>query len=180
MKRLLFVLLLLVVACSGKLSQTKPVVSNQPASKGVLEMQLSSPAFERNSMIPAKYTCDGANINPALAIQSLPKEAKSLVLIVDDPDAAGGTWDHWVVWNIVPTEKIDEDSVPGTEGLNSFKKHQYDGPCPPSGIHRYFFKVYALDARLNISDNSAKKDVEKAMQSHIIAKAELIGIYQRQ
>jgi len=119
-------------------------------------------------------------VNPSLKIEHVPPEAKSLVLIVDDPDAPGGTWDHWVVWNIVPTERVEENTVPGTQGLNSFGKQSYGGPCPPSGTHRYFFKVYALDTELKLPSSSRKKDVEKAMQNHVLAKGELVGLYSRE
>jgi hypothetical protein len=130
-------------------------------------------------MIPRKYTCDGQDVNPALTIENIPEQAKSLVLIVDDPDAPMGTWDHWLVWNIPPKKTIGEHSVPGAEGLNSFGKHSYGGPCPPSGTHRYFFKVYALDTLLNIASNSTKKDMEKAMKEHVLTKGELVGLYSR-
>jgi len=143
------------------------------------ELTVSSPAFENNKLIPSKYTCDGDNVNPPLTIEGVPDETKSLVLIVDDPDAPMGTWDHWIVWNIPPTSKIEENTVPGTEGVNDSRKHSYGGPCPPWGTHRYFFKVYALNAKLNLNPNSNKKDVEKAMQDHILAKGELIGLYRR-
>ena len=142
-------------------------------------LSVSSPVFENNKLIPAKYTCDGDDVNPPLTIDGLSKETKSLVLIVDDPDAPMGTWDHWVVWNILPTSKIEENTVPGTEGLNTFRRHSYGGPCPPSGTHRYFFKVSALDAMLTLSSNATKKDVEKAMNGHVIAKGELVGLYSR-
>ena len=140
---------------------------------------VTSPAFENNGFIPSKYTCDGDNINPVLLIEGAPEATQSLALIVDDPDAPMGTWDHWIVWNISPTEKIEENSVPGTEGLNSFRRHSYGGPCPPFGTHRYFFKVYALDTRLAIEPNSKKKDVEKAIEGHILAKGEIVGLYKR-
>jgi len=143
------------------------------------ELTITSPAFERNKLIPSKYTCDGDDVNPPLNIKGTPEETKSLVLIVDDPDAPMGTWDHWIVWNIPPTNKIEENSVPGTEGLNNFRRHSYGGPCPPSGTHRYFFKVYALDTKLDLNPNSRKKDVEKAMKDHILAKGELVGLYSR-
>jgi hypothetical protein len=135
--------------------------------------------FKHNGYIPAKYTCDGENVNPPLNIRGFPKETKSLVLIVDDPDAPMGTWDHWVVWNISPRETIKENTVPGTEGLNDFRKHSYGGPCPPSGTHRYFFKVYALDTMLELSPNSKKRDVEKAMIGHMLSKGEIVGLYRR-
>jgi Raf kinase inhibitor-like YbhB/YbcL family protein len=118
-------------------------------------------------------------VNPPLTIKGVPEETKSLVLFVDDPDAPMGTWDHWIVWNIPATSKIEENTVPGTEGINTARKHSYGGPCPPRGTHRYFFKVYALDTKLGLSPNSNKKDVEKAMQDHILAKGELVGLYHR-
>ncbi len=142
-------------------------------------LSVSSPAFENNTLIPAKYTCDGDNVNPPLTIKGTPEEAKSLVLLVDDPDATIGTWDHWVVWNIPPAGSIAENTVPGTEGLTTDRQHSYDGPCPPYGTHRYFFKVYALDTLLKLSPNSTKKDVEKAMQGHVLAEGALIGLYRR-
>lgn len=144
------------------------------------ELTVKSPAFEPNKTIPQKYTCVSENINPPLTIEGIPQKTKSLTLILDDPDAPSGTFDHWVVWNIPPsTTKIAEHTVPGTEGLNSAREHSYAGPCPPSGTHRYFFKVYALDIELGLGDSSRKKDVEKAMQGHILAKGELIGLFHR-
>ena len=144
------------------------------------KLSIKSPVFENNQLIPAKYTCDGDNVNPPLTIEGVPEEAKSLVLIVDDPDVPMGTWDHWIVWNIPPApRKIEENTVPGTEGMSTYRKHAYGGPCPPYGTHRYFFKVYALDTKLDLSQNSGKKAVEKAMESHMLAKGELIGLYRR-
>jgi len=143
------------------------------------ELAITSPAFENNRPIPSKYTCDGDDVSPPLNVEGSPEGTESLVLIVDDPDAPMGTWDHWVVWNILPTEKIEENSVPGTEGLNDFRRHSYGGPCPPSGTHRYFFKVYALKTKLNLSPDSRKKDIERAMEGHILAKGEIVGLYSR-
>ena len=143
------------------------------------KLSVESPAFENNKLIPAKYTCDGDDVNPPLIIEGIPEEAKTLALIVDDPDAPMGTWDHWIVWNIPPTGKIEENTVPGTEGMNTDRKHSYGGPCPPYGTHRYFFKVYALDTKLTLNPDSKKKDVEKAIESHILAKGELVGLYRR-
>ena len=113
------------------------------------ELVVKSPAFEANKQLPKKYCCDGQEINPPLKIDGVPEEAKTLVLIVDDPDAPSGTFDHWVVWNIPASmANIGENTVPGMEGLNSARAQGYMGPCPPSGTHRYFFKVYALDTAL--------------------------------
>lgn len=145
-------------------------------------MKLSSSAFSQNEIIPKKYTCDGENVNPPLSIADIPKETKSLVLIVDDPDAPKGTWVHWTVFNINPEIKeIAENSIPkdGIEGMTDFGRPGYGGPCPPSGTHRYFFKIYSLDTKLDLKANASKKDLEKAMAGHILAKAELIGLYQR-
>jgi Raf kinase inhibitor-like YbhB/YbcL family protein len=144
------------------------------------QLTIKSSAFEHNKPMPKKYTCIGEDINPPLTIEGIPTETKSLVLLMDDPDAVNGIFDHWVVWNIPPsTTNIAENTVPGTEGLNSGREHGYYGPCPPSGTHRYFFKVYALDTELGLSANSKKKDVEKAMQGHILAKGELIGLFHK-
>ena len=142
-------------------------------------MIITSPGFTHNAMIPSRYTCQGEDINPPLQISDLPLGAKSLVLINDDPDAPGMTWDHWVVYNIAPTEKIEEDSVPGLQGKNSWGRNDYGGPCPPRGAHRYFFKLYALDIRLELKEGVRKKQVEDAMKGHILSEAILIGLYKK-
>jgi Raf kinase inhibitor-like YbhB/YbcL family protein len=144
------------------------------------DLTVKSPAFEPGKPIPKKYTCDGQDINPPLTIEGIPKEAKTLVLALDDPDAPNGTFDHWIVWNIpASTSKIAENSAPGMEGFNSARQPGYMGPCPPSGTHRYFFKVFALDTALDLGIGSKKKDAEKAMQGHVLAKGELMGTYRR-
>ncbi len=146
------------------------------------DLTISSPAFVNMGPIPPKYTCDGADVNPPLKWEGAPDKAKSLALIVDDPDAPAGTWVHWVVWNINPADQgISENSVPkgAAQGINDFRKQAYGGPCPPSGTHRYFFKIYALDSVLNIQPKSSKADLEKAMKGHIISRAELVGTYKR-
>ncbi|MBI2652383.1 YbhB/YbcL family Raf kinase inhibitor-like protein [Candidatus Woesearchaeota archaeon] len=144
-------------------------------------MKLTSSAFQNNGAIPSEFTCDGADVSPPLAISDVPKNAKSLVLIMDDPDAPVGTWDHWVVFDIPPsTREILEGTEPdGVAGRNSWGKTGYGGPCPPSGTHRYFFKLYALDTELNLPQGTTKKDLEKAMQGHIVAQAQLMGTYKR-
>jgi Raf kinase inhibitor-like YbhB/YbcL family protein len=145
-------------------------------------MKLTSPIFNNNQPIPSKYTCDGENVNPPLSISEVPENAKSLVLIVDDPDAPMGTWVHWTLWNIDPKiTEIAENSVPlnAVQGKTSFGNNKYGGPCPPSGTHRYFFKLYALDNTLTLSSSSTKGDLEKAMEGHIIEKTELIWLYSR-
>lgn len=143
-------------------------------------LTITSTAFAPNGAIPAKYTCDGGDMNPPLAIAGVPAGTKSLALIMDDPDAPAGTWVHWVLWNIPPeTREIGERSVPAgaVQGLNSWSRSGYGGPCPPSGTHRYFFKVYALDAMLSLKPSSTKADLEKAMAGHILSKGELVGAY---
>ena len=138
-----------------------------------------STAFEPNTKIPAKYTCRGVDINPQLNIAGIPEGTKSLALIVDDPDTPVGTWIHWVVYNIPVTTTIPENSIPGIQGMNDFKKKNYGGPCPPFGTHRYFFKVYALDTALDASEGTTKAELEKSMVGHIFAKGELVGLYTR-
>jgi len=140
-------------------------------------MQITSPAFAHNESIPKKYTCQGEDINPPLTISDIPQGTVSLTLIHDDPDAPMGTWDHWLIWNIKPVAEIKENSVPGTQGKNSSGKSCYGGPCPPSGTHRYFFKLYALDCEIALSEGANKSDLEAAMANHILAQAELMGLY---
>jgi Raf kinase inhibitor-like YbhB/YbcL family protein len=140
-------------------------------------LKISSEAFRDNEMIPPKYTCDGINVSPPLSIEHLPLQAKSLAIIADDPDAPKGTWVHWVAWNIPFTHHLAENTVHGIQGKNDFGKYGYGGPCPPSGIHRYFFKIYALDTLLDLPENTVKAGLEKAMSDHIIAFGELVGLY---
>ena len=144
-------------------------------------MNLTSPAFANNGAIPSEYTCDSSDVSPPLAISDVPASAKTLALIMDDPDAPVGTWDHWIVFNIpTSTKQIQKGTEPqGTAGKNSWGRTGYGGPCPPSGTHRYFFKLYALDTTLNLPQGSTKKDLERAMQGHILAQSELMGTYKR-
>lgn len=142
-------------------------------------MDLSSAIFKQNEFIPRRYTCDGVNVNPSLNIDHIPKKAESLAIIVDDPDAPSGTWVHWVIWNIPVTHHIKENDAPGVEGLNDSGKHEYSGPCPPRGTHRYFFKAYALDCMLKIPESSDKTSLVRAMEGHILGFGELIGLYKR-
>lgn len=150
----------------------------QPAVKGeILAMKLKSPEFNNGEYIPKKFTCRGENINPALIISDIPTGTQSIALILDDPDAPSGDWVHWVVFDIPMVLKIEEDSAPGKQGINDFGRIGYDGPCPPHGIHRYVFTVYALDVKLDLIEGPRKADLEKAMYGHVLAKAELIGLY---
>ena len=145
-------------------------------------MKIISSVFQNNTKIAYKYTCDGENVSPPLEFLDIPENAKSLVLIVDDPDAPAKTWIHWVVYNINPkTTKVDENIIPqgGIEAMTDFGKPGYGGPCPPSGTHRYFFKLYALDSKIELPQNPTKQMVEEKMQDHILDQAELIGFYGR-
>ncbi|MCF2144547.1 MAG: YbhB/YbcL family Raf kinase inhibitor-like protein [Candidatus Heimdallarchaeota archaeon] len=146
------------------------------------EFAISSPAFTHMSTIPRKYTCQGEDIIPPLQFQNIPEGTASLALIMDDPDAPMGTWDHWILWNIDPqTTEIAEGTTPAgaVVGKNSWGKNSYGGPCPPFGQHRYFFKLYALNTKLELSSDVTKKQLEKAMKGKIIAAAELVGVYQK-
>ena len=142
-------------------------------------MKILSPDFKNREMIPKKFTCQGENINPILKFEDISKDAKSLALIMDDPDAPNQTFVHWVMFNTPIVDKIDEDSSLGIEGINSAGRIGYIAPCPPSGTHRYFFKLYALDTFLDLKKGATKQDLEKAMKSHILEQAELIGLYMK-
>jgi Raf kinase inhibitor-like YbhB/YbcL family protein len=142
-------------------------------------LEIASTAFTHRNYIPKKYTCDGENVNPPLTIHNLPRETKSLVIIVEDPITPVHTWTHWVVWNIPPVKAIKEDSVPGTQGLTDFNEYKYEGPCPPSGLHYYHYKVYALDALLELKSETTRHELEKKMSSHLLAFGEIIGLYKR-
>lgn len=144
-----------------------------------LPLVVSSTAFIHGKPIPKKYTCEGEDILPALDVAGIPTEAKSLALIIDDPDAPGKTWVHYVAWNLPLDTHVTANNLICTEGLNDFNKHSYGGPCPPSGTHRYFFKIYALDTLLSLREDSRKGELEKAMATHILAFGELMGTYRR-
>jgi Raf kinase inhibitor-like YbhB/YbcL family protein len=138
---------------------------------------IRSPAFENNKAIPSKYTPQGDNVNPRLLIDGIPEGTKSLALTIEDPDASPDTFYHWIIWNIPPSGEIREHTAPGVEGLNSDGQNIYTGPNPPSGTHRYLFKVYALDTMLDLSTDSTIDDLTAAIQGHILANGELIGTY---
>jgi hypothetical protein len=143
-------------------------------------MRLSSPAFGNGEAIPSRFTCDGADVSPALEIADLPEGTACLALIVDDPDAPVGTWDHWVAYDIPVATAIPEGvKALGTAGRNSWRKTGYGGPCPPFGEHRYFFRVYALDRPLGLHPGASKKQVLEAMRGRVLAEASLLGRYTR-
>ncbi|HET7854339.1 MAG TPA: YbhB/YbcL family Raf kinase inhibitor-like protein [Candidatus Methylomirabilis sp.] len=151
-------------------------------------MEVKSQGFKSGGMIPAKYTCDGADTSPPLTWSDPPAGTQSFALIMDDPDAPVGTWVHWIIWNIPATARALEESVPKTaslpngarQGTNDFKRIGYGGPCPPSGTHRYFFKLYALGTMLSLPPETTKSVLEDTMRRHILAQTELIGKYSRQ
>ena len=155
--------------------------------KGGRKMQITSSAFTEGSMIPSKYTCDGQDISPPLEWENVSSGTKSFALVSDDPDAPMGTWVHWVVYNIPPNmNKLDEDVKPGKEfkdgpiqGSNSWPRIGYGGPCPSSGTHRYYFKLYALDTVLDVKPGATKAQVLQAMKGHVLAEAQLMGKYKR-
>ena len=144
-------------------------------------MKITSSAFHEGANIPSKFTCDGSDTSPPLQIAGVPSDAKSLVLIVDDPDAPSGLFTHWLVWNIPPqTSSIAEGSAPkGVHGANDFGKSGYGSPCPPSGTHRYSFKIFALDSALELRSGAKRSQVDAAMKGHVIAQGELVGRYAR-
>jgi len=165
-----------------KISQNS-LVDLSVENEQLLSMKITSTAFEDNQSIPPQYTCDGDNGNPPLAFEGVSDEVETLVLIVDDPDAPEGTWIHWTLWNIpADAAGINAGSIPESaeEGETSYGKSGYDGPCPPTGEHKYVFKLYGLDIALTISPQSTKEDLEEAMTGHVIEKAELVGLYRKQ
>jgi Raf kinase inhibitor-like YbhB/YbcL family protein len=148
---------------------------------GGAKMKITSSAFQEGGNIPSKFTCDGGNASPPLQITGIPSEAKTLVLIADDPDAPGGLFTHWLVWNIpAQTNSIAEGSVPkGVHGTNDFGKSGYGAPCPPSGTHRYYFRVFALDRELTLPAGAKRSQLDGAMKGHVVAQGELMGRYAR-
>jgi Raf kinase inhibitor-like YbhB/YbcL family protein len=145
-------------------------------------MKITSPVFKNGESIPEKYTCEGENISPPLDFIDVPSSAKSLVLMVEDPDAMAKPWVHWLIFNIPPnTKKFKENSIAegAMEGLSNGNTFGYEGPCPPEGVHHYFFNLYALDTRLNISEATDRKAMLREMKGHIVAEAQLIGLYQK-
>ena len=146
------------------------------------KMKISSPAFADQEMIPERYTCDGEDISPPLSIENVPEGTKSLALLVEDPDAPSGLWVHWLVWNMPPaTRKIGEDAVPqeAVLGKNDWHRNSYGGPCPPSGTHRYLFRLYALNTILDLAGSETKHQLQEAIEGHILEEATLTGTYSK-
>jgi len=189
---LVAVIIIAILVVGGVLSknthkdrqQEKSGENNGNQNIPMSDMTLTSEAFEDGGVIPSRYTCDGENINPQLSWSRIPEDAQTLVLIMDDPDAvkpAGHVWDHWVVFDMQPaTVDVKENSEPeGVSGNGSSGSTGYSGPCPPDGEHLYFFKLYALDTTLSLSEGATKAEVQTAMQGHVIAEAQLTGRYTR-
>ena len=188
-------LLLIALGCHGqqRFSKTTSAVHsgfgvNELKGGSPMSFALKTTAFSGGGEIPSRYTCAGVNLSPALTWSGAPAEAQALALIVDDPDAPMGTWTHWLIWNIPAQATSLPEGVPAVEvldngarqGKNDFGNIGYGGPAPPKGkAHRYFFKLYALDAVLDLKPGLTKKDLESAMEKHILARAELMGTYQR-
>lgn len=171
--------------CVGQKESQTQATTKRPKK---MEIKITSPAFENGGMIPAKYTCDGINVSPPLAWGSIPEGTKSLALISDDPDAPTGTWVHWVIYNLPADIKGLPENIPplkelehgAKQGITDFRRIGYGGPCPPSGTHRYYFKIYALDIMLDLEAGATKKQLLKAMEGHILAQGQLMGRYKRQ
>ena len=145
-------------------------------------MQLTSNDFASGGGIPKQFTCEGGDMSPSLRLQNAPKAAKSLALILDDPDAPSGTFTHWLVWNISPeaTEfPVNRTPTGVVQGINDFGKTGYGGPCPPSGRHRYYFRLYALDAEVKLAAGATRAALEAAMHGHVLAQATLMGTYRK-
>lgn len=181
------VLAIAIIAGSIALIQTgrqqpTAVQQNVTINQSTKGMKITSPAFEHNHLIPDKYTCRGEEVSVPLRFSGVPEKTQSLALIMDDPDAPGGTWIHWLLWNIDPrVTEIKEGLAPAgsVQGLNSSGEAAYQGPCPPSGRHRYFFKLYALDTRLDLPAGARRAQLEEALSGHVVAQAELIGLYEK-
>ncbi len=194
-RRTMIIALALIAACSlaackgneKKEAETRPDVVLREM-EDTMAIAVTSPAFEDGGMIPKKFTCDGNDISPPLHIDGVPEDTKSLTLIADDPDAPSGTWVHWVLYNLPPATTELPENMPEDEqlkdgarhGITDFQRFGYGGPCPPSGTHRYYFKVYALDTMLDLPGRATKADVVKAMQGHVLAEGQLMGRYARQ
>lgn len=142
-------------------------------------MKLTSSSFADGKAIPIAFTCDGADHSPTLNVADIPANTQSLAIIMDDPDAPAGTWDHWVLFNIDPGVQTINDRTKGTSGANSWGRTGYGGPCPPSGTHRYYFRLYALDTKLDLPEGATKQQVLDALPGHVVAETTTMGTYQR-
>src|SRR5947207_11460008 len=184
---ILSTLLSALLGCASRSTTAPPEPAVTKSQEKKMEIKLESSAFKDGQSIPKQYTCDGVNISPPLDWSGVPKNGKTLAIICDDPDAPAGTWVHWVVYNlpaddmglIENTPATDKLTGGGLEGKNDFGKIGYGGPCPPSGTHRYFFRLYALDALLELNPGAPRKELEKVLRGHLTAQTELMGTYSR-
>ncbi len=182
----MFYIVLLIPAALFYGCEKKQTPQNKEADD--MTIKVTSPAFEQAGMISSKYTADGEDISPPLKWEGVPEGTVTIALISDDPDAPVGTWVHWVMWNIPPDKTGLPENVPpdpklpdgSIQGITDFRNPGYGGPAPPSGTHRYFFKIYALDTKLDLPESSTKTNLVRAMQGHILAEGELMGKYKRQ
>jgi Raf kinase inhibitor-like YbhB/YbcL family protein len=173
------VLLVSLAGCGGDDERAASTTTTVDGAKET-GMQLTSPAFDHDGEIPVRFTCDGDDVSPPLTLGDVPAAAVALVVIMDDPDAPGGTWDHWVEYDIAPLGEIPEDAGPlGMPGENSWGRTGYGGPCPPDGEHRYFFTVYALGSRLDLPAGADKAAVLDAIEGKVLDEATLMGRYRR-
>lgn len=181
--------LILVFGWDNRVGYSSEITGQSTRSAQEVRMNIvvANGAFKDGEMIPAKYTCDGSELSPAIEWSGVPLQAKSIALISDDPDAPRGTWVHWVIFNIPPRSTGLPEGVPHKEvlengaaqGINDSNEVGYGSPCPPSGVHRYYFKLYALDTLLALKPRTTKAELEKAMAGHIIAQAQAMGRYKR-
>jgi Raf kinase inhibitor-like YbhB/YbcL family protein len=184
-KVVILVIIPIILFCCCKGSEQ---ANSEAAGGKKMEIKVTSSAFTEGGLIPSKYTCDGSDISPPLQWEAVPDGTKSLALISDDPDAPVGTWVHWVLFNLPADCKGLEENIPpdktlpngARQGLTDFGRIGYGGPCPPSGTHRYFFKIYALDTKLDLAAGVKKRELLKAMEGHILGQGQLIGKYKRQ
>jgi len=189
MRRFCLVLfaLMLLCSCKGKNVSGPESVGGETQVKEKVALKVTSGAFADGGMMAGKYTCDGENVSPPLAWSGVPGEAKSLALVCEDPDAPSGVWTHWVMFNVpVGLGSLAENVPPsgemaggGRQGRNDFGRTGYGGPCPPNGTHRYFFKLYALDALVSVEAGAKKDQLLKAMEGHVLGEGELMGKYER-
>jgi Raf kinase inhibitor-like YbhB/YbcL family protein len=190
-KKIVVLISLLILLCScqnsgSKEEQDRNKVNIRKGEK-TMELEVKSSIFNEGGMIPEKYTCDGSNVSPPLSWSGVPEGTQSLALISDDPDAPVGIWVHWVIFNIPPDVKELGENIPpdkflpngSRQGNNDFKKIGYGGPCPPRGTHRYYFKLYALDKKLDLDAGATKKELLQAMEGHILDESQLMGKYSR-
>lgn len=178
MKSSLWIIATIIILFGAIIIIFEPQTKDQSVKNSTLK--LTSPAFDNGNMIPVNYTCQGQNINPPLEISGVPPQTKSLVLVMDDPDSSLKSWTHWIVYSIPPeTNLVQAGVAPGVQGVNSWSEAGYGGPCPPSGQHRYVFKLYALDISPQFIKTPTRSDLETLMKGHILDQTQLTGLYSK-